>query len=68
MNNFRKDQELTERHNLRKCSMNRCCNAELVDKLVKALEFYGYPSQLDGDRAYIYGFEARKALEEFKNE
>lgn len=28
------EQKLCEKHNLRQCSMNRCCNALLIDKLV----------------------------------
>ena len=31
--------------------------------LREAVEFYAYPKHEDGDRAYIYGHEARQALE-----
>lgn len=33
-------------------------------KLREALEFYAYPKHEDGDRAYIFGHEARKTLAE----
>lgn len=33
-------------------------------KLREALEFYAYPKHEDGDRAYIFGHEARKILAE----
>lgn len=35
---------------------------------VEALEFYAYPKHEDGDRAYIFGHEARKALKEMADE
>lgn len=31
-------------------------------RLREALEFYAYPKHEDGDRAYIFGHEAREAL------
>lgn len=35
---WREEQKLTEKHGLRKCSMGRCCNAQVVDELKKELE------------------------------
>ena len=36
------------------------------EKMKECLKSYGYPKHEDGDRAYIFGFEARKCLEELK--
>ena len=35
---WRKQQEITERHGLRKCSMGRCCNAGEIERLRLALQ------------------------------
>lgn len=35
---WRKQQEITEKYGLRKCSMGRCCNAQDIQRLRSALQ------------------------------
>ena len=37
------------------------------EKLRKCIEFYAYPKHEDGDRAYIFGHEARETLKELEH-
>lgn len=35
---WRKQQEITEKYNLRKCSMGRCCNVQEIERLRSVLQ------------------------------
>lgn len=37
-----------------------------IELLENCVDFYAYPKHEDGDRAYIFGTEARAALEKLK--
>jgi hypothetical protein len=37
------------------------------EKLRECVEFYAYPKHEDGDRAYIFGHEARETLKELES-
>jgi hypothetical protein len=57
--------ELTEKYKLDRCSCGRCCNAEIVDKLYKALKMYG---EMDLKEYPDLGTRARRVIKEINEQ
>lgn len=63
---WRKQQEITNKYNLRPCSMGRCCNAQEIERLRSALQEildFGIKDRRSTDDAEMIEI-ARKALNE----
>jgi hypothetical protein len=62
---YEKELKFTKKYGLRRCSMNRCCNAVLVNKAIKVAELY---ASMNLKEYPDLGDAARRFLKEVKNE
>lgn len=62
---YDRDVKLTKKYNLNNCSCGRCCNAESVDTLIKALEMY---ASMELKEYPHLGERARRTIEVYKND